>query len=129
MRRTLVFLASLVPVALSAQNPPARAVSSDSTQHRVAVAARRNGEIHLDGKLDELAWQAAQPATGFLQSYPKPNEKAPDQTDVRVLYDDAARAGQWYVARFGHAGLASGAYLCTIECNGLREARKMLLLK
>jgi len=54
------------------------------------MAARRSGEIHLDGRLDEPAWKAATPATNFIQSYPKPGEKAPDQTEVRVLYDDVA---------------------------------------
>ena len=87
MRRTLVLLSSLVPAALSAQNTPP---APDTSQHRIAVAARRTGEIDLDGRLDEPAWQTAQPAAGFIQSYPKAGEKAPDPTEVRVLYDDVA---------------------------------------
>src|SRR6266545_1182046 len=81
-----------IPSSLVAQTPPAPppAAAPDTSQRRVATAARRNGEISLDGKLDEAAWQAAQPISGFIQSYPKANEKAPDQTEVRVLYDDAA---------------------------------------
>src|SRR6266576_4395475 len=91
MRRTLVIVSALIPAALGAQNPaPPAAPVIDTTTHRVMTAARRTGEIHLDGRLDEPAWKAAAPAVGFIQSYPKPGEKASDQTEVRVLYDDAA---------------------------------------
>jgi hypothetical protein len=90
MRRAIFFIFCVVPSVLTAQNAPAHPTSSDTTRQRVAVASRRTGEIHLDGKLDEPAWQAAQPATDFMESYPKPRERAHDQTEVRVLYDDAA---------------------------------------
>jgi len=90
MRPTIVILTALLPAALSAQNTPPRPATPDTSQHRVAVAARRTGEIHLDGRLDEQAWQEAQPAGGFIQSYPKAGAKAPDPTEVRILYDDAA---------------------------------------
>src|SRR6478672_2413581 len=89
MRPTIVILAALVPAVLSAQNTPPR-TASDTTQHRVAIAARRTSEINLDGRLDEPAWQAAQPAGGFIQAYPTAGAKAPDPTEVRILYDDAA---------------------------------------
>lgn len=90
MRPTIVILTALLPAALSAQNTPPRPATPDTSQHRVAVAARRTGEINLDGRLDEPAWHAAQPAGGFVQSYPKPGQSATDPTEVRVLYDDAA---------------------------------------
>ena len=90
MRPTIVILATLLPAVLSAQNTPPRTASADTTLHRVATAARRAGEISLDGRLDEQAWQAAQPAGGFVQSYPTAGAKAPDPTEVRILYDDAA---------------------------------------
>jgi hypothetical protein len=88
MRRNLVFLLSLVPAAIGAQTP--RPAAPDTANRKVAVAARKSGDINLDGRLDEPAWQAAHPITGFVESYPKPNEAAPDPTEVRVLYDDAA---------------------------------------
>jgi hypothetical protein len=90
MRPTIVILTALLPAVLSAQNTPPRTPAPDTTRHRVATAARRVGEITLDGRLDEQAWRAAQPAGGFVQSYPKPNQAATDPTEVRVLYDDAA---------------------------------------
>ena len=53
-------------------------------------AARRTAPIDIDGRLDEAAWAAAEPSSGFVQSYPKPGQPAPDQTKVRVLYDNDA---------------------------------------
>ena len=92
MRRALVIVLAAIPGALKAQNPPAPSatVTVDTTSRPVAHAARRSGEIHLDGKLDEPAWQAAPVSGNFIKSYPKPGARAPDQTEVRVLYDDAA---------------------------------------
>jgi len=90
MRRTLLVLLGFAPVALSAQNAPAKPAAPDTSNRKVAIAARRTGEINLDGKLDEPAWQAAQPITNFIQSYPKPNEKPTEAMEARVLYDDAA---------------------------------------
>ena len=54
------------------------------------VAARRVGDIHIDGRLDEPAWQAATPATGFYQRFPREGEPPTYPTFVRVLYDDDA---------------------------------------
>jgi hypothetical protein len=51
---------------------------------------RRDGEIRLDGRLDEAAWQKASVMSDFTQSYPKPGAQPTDRTEVRVLYDDAA---------------------------------------
>ena len=88
MPRLSLFLVLLAPALLKAQTPaPARA---DSAARKVAQAVRRTGDIRLDGKLDEPDWQRAPAATDFTQSYPTPGARAPDQTDVRVLYDDAA---------------------------------------
>jgi Domain of unknown function (DUF5916)/Carbohydrate family 9 binding domain-like len=92
MRRALVFLLAVTPAAAVAQNPPARAVAlgPDTSARRVVTAARRVGEIILDGKLDEAAWQAAKPSSQFMQSYPNPNAAPTDSTIIRILYDDAA---------------------------------------
>ncbi|HEY8166285.1 MAG TPA: DUF5916 domain-containing protein [Gemmatimonadaceae bacterium] len=89
MKRAIVFSLFFAPALVFAQNPP-RPATQQAAPLRVATGARRTGPISLDGKLDEPAWQAAKPAADFVQSYPKPGEKAPDGTEVRVLYDDAA---------------------------------------
>src|SRR5215217_7274744 len=53
-------------------------------------AARVQGEMRIDGQLDEAAWQQAQPATDFTQSYPHAGAAPTERTEVRVLYDDEA---------------------------------------
>lgn len=90
MLRALVFL-SIAPSLAQAQAPvPSVAIKPDSTARRLVTAARRTGDIVLDGRLDEAAWAAATPSSAFMQSYPKPNTAPTDSTTVKVLYDDAA---------------------------------------
>ena len=74
---------------------PARAQHADSLKRsdappRVMRATRRTTPIVIDGKLDDAAWATAEPTSGFVQSYPNPGVAAPDQTQVRILYDDDA---------------------------------------
>src|SRR5687767_10271407 len=94
MRLSLVSFAfvslSALPSSVTAQTPPAPAAAPDTSQRRVATAVRRNGEMTRDGKLDETARRAAKLTGDVVQSFPKANERATDQTEVRVLYDDAA---------------------------------------
>src|SRR5258705_6977553 len=88
MSKLPLILVLLAPALVTAQNPAPR--RADSAARRVAQAVRRTGDIHLDGKLDEPDWQRAPAVTDFTQSWPTPGARAPDQTEVRVLYDDAA---------------------------------------
>lgn len=53
-------------------------------------AARLSGSIHLDGRLDEPAWNAATPVTRFTQRDPHEGEPASENTEVRALIDDDA---------------------------------------
>ncbi|HKK07822.1 MAG TPA: DUF5916 domain-containing protein, partial [Gemmatimonadota bacterium] len=70
-----------------------------------AIAARRSGPVHVDGRLDEDAWEAAAPATGFTQQEPHEGESATQATRVRFLYDaDALYVG----ARMTDAKAPSG---------------------
>jgi len=55
-----------------------------------ATAARRVGEVVLDGRLDDAAWRAAVPITDFTQTDPDEGKPASQRTEVRFLYDDAA---------------------------------------
>lgn len=55
---------------------------------RVLDAVRINEPIHLDGKLDEPAWQRAKPATDFTQREPTAGAPATEQSEARVLYDE-----------------------------------------
>ena len=50
-------------------------------------AVRLDGELRIDGRLDEPAWAAAIPATGLRQREPWDGEPATEETEVRILYD------------------------------------------
>ncbi len=94
-----VVVSAFVALAPAIAGGQAAAASKDSVPHaqavdtslrRLAHAARRDGEIHLDGRLDEAAWQKAPVISDFTQSYPKPGAKPVEPTEARVLYDDDA---------------------------------------
>ena len=53
-------------------------------------AVRLTGEITLDGKLDEPAWQTAPAASTFQQTQPAEGPPGTQRTEVRFLYDDDA---------------------------------------
>ena len=54
------------------------------------VAALRIEEvITIDGRLDEPAWELAEPAADFYQQAPEEGAPTTEPTDVRFLYDDA----------------------------------------
>lgn len=57
-------------------------------------AAPRAGDIHVDGRLDEPAWQSAVPITSFIQREPREGVPADARTEVRVVFDaDAIYVG------------------------------------
>ncbi len=49
--------------------------------------------------------------------------------EVAALYDDAAKAGQYYTVVFNGSRLSSGVYFYIMESNNQRIVKKMLLLK
>ncbi|MBM3500559.1 MAG: carbohydrate binding family 9 domain-containing protein, partial [Armatimonadetes bacterium] len=75
------------PAALRAQ--PA-AESPRRSPPPVAAAARAQGPISVDGRLDETAWQRAAPITDFRQFQPEEGEPASLPMEVRILFDDGA---------------------------------------
>src|SRR5215212_4089131 len=90
MRSALILSLILVPSLTMAQNAPRSTIADSSSTRRTAQAVRRSGPVTIDGKLDDAAWSAAQPTSGFTQSYPAPGAAPVDPTEVRVLYDDQA---------------------------------------
>ena len=56
----------------------------------VATSARREGNVAIDGRLDEGAWSRATPITEFRQYQPAEGAPASVATEVRILYDDEA---------------------------------------
>jgi hypothetical protein len=57
---------------------------------RKLPAVRATGVITLDGVLDEATWAAAPLATNFVQNDPREGQPATFDTEVKLLYDDAA---------------------------------------
>ncbi|MFH1765779.1 MAG: DUF5916 domain-containing protein [Gemmatimonadota bacterium] len=53
-------------------------------------AGRLEGEISIDGRLDEEAWAGAPVATGFIQGTPVEGIAAEEETEVRVLIGENA---------------------------------------
>ncbi|MFN8572934.1 MAG: DUF5916 domain-containing protein [Gemmatimonadaceae bacterium] len=69
-----------------AQNPTASPAAERPLP--VSNAVRATGSIHVDGKLDEGAWQSAPVTSAFTQVDPDEGRPASQKTEVRVLYDD-----------------------------------------
>jgi len=63
---------------------------SHATPVPVTSAARREGAIAIDGRLDEGCWGAVTPSSDLRQYQPDEGEPASFPIDVRVLYDDQA---------------------------------------
>ena len=84
--------AALLATTLPAQTPatPPPAAVRPHEQAPAAVAARRNGPVSIDGRLDEAAWQAATPVTDFRQYDPNEGQPASEKTEARILIDDDA---------------------------------------
>jgi len=68
---------------------PDRAAPSRSSG-RAATAVPRGGPITVDGRLDDQAWAAAEPISGFVQKDPDEGAPAREPTEVLVLYDERA---------------------------------------
>src|SRR5438067_6488678 len=82
-------------LVLSLLSLSSRAFSQATTRSQndprpVAEAALRQGEITIDGRIDEQAWAAAKPITELVQSQPDEGKPPSQKTDIRFLYDAAA---------------------------------------
>jgi len=92
---SLVLLLLAPPLAAQARGPAAQVLSSHgASAHALPSptvhAAARSGPITLDGRLDEAAWAAAEPATSFRQNDPHEGEPASQRTEIRIIYDEEA---------------------------------------
>jgi hypothetical protein len=63
---------------------------SQSDPRPSAHAAKRTGDISIDGKIDEAAWAAATPIGELTQAVPNEGKAPSEKTEIRILYDDAA---------------------------------------
>lgn len=86
-------LLAVAPASRVHAQSRATAVSTGARAHDQApsvAAARRNGAVQIDGRLDEAAWQAATPFSEFFQIDPSEGQPGSERTEARVLLDDAA---------------------------------------
>ncbi len=71
--------------------PYANAQDLPNGQRKRAQAVRIQGRsLHLDGRLDESAWQSAHWIDDFLQKDPKEGAPCGERTEVGILYDSDA---------------------------------------
>src|SRR3984893_3326917 len=91
-RRPITFTAILFSALLS-RAIPAHAQQTTRSQNDprpTARAALRQGEVAIDGRLNETAWAAATPITELTQSSPDEGKPASQRTEIRILYDVSA---------------------------------------
>jgi hypothetical protein len=88
-----LFLVLAIAEASSAQRP-GEATITTRDGHSIPVpsarATRKNGQLTLDGRLDDAAWQAATPVTDFTQVDPNEGQPATQRTEMRFLFDEGA---------------------------------------
>ncbi len=67
-----------------------QAARSQTDPRPVAHAAKRTGNVVIDGKLDDAAWTAATPIGELVQSVPSEGKAPTEKTEIRILYDETA---------------------------------------
>lgn len=84
----LVAVLFATPGLLAGQSVSPTAAEGSAGEARRVVAVRLEGvpPPALDGRLDDPAWLAAQPAAGFLLREPAEGVPAPEGTEVRFVY-------------------------------------------
>jgi len=83
------FLGAIASAPGAAAGQSATPIDYSTARFSRSVHAVRIDElIAIDGRLDEPAWQRAEPATDFTQWEPHPEMPASERTEVRFLYDD-----------------------------------------
>ena len=93
LRASLLVTATMLLCALAPEWGSAQASQPAADAHAsapVISAARVQGSISVDGRLDEIGWSHAPPFTEFTQTDPVEGAPATERTEVRILYDDAA---------------------------------------
>ncbi len=86
-------LAALLAAPIPASSPAtaAPAVTYNGREHQLRVAPPRlDGDVVIDGKLDEPQWQQAARLTGFSQFAPSDGVPAADSTEIFVWYSPTA---------------------------------------
>jgi hypothetical protein len=96
-----------VTVSAAAQSPQL-ASSPSASERRVAAATATRTPPTIDGRLDDEAWKAAAPLTGFVQRELHEGDPVTEDTEVRLLTDGVALyVGAWLRDR-DTSGIVSG---------------------
>jgi len=95
---TLLFLTLLPYSFLGQDSLDTEAGASYKKANRTYTAVRKVNEIILDGELNDIAWNDAEIATGFISLEPVPGLPAIQPTEVKIIYDDEAI----YIGAFMH---------------------------
>jgi Domain of unknown function (DUF5916) len=112
-RQSVAFLWFALFSALFTLATPSRSAAQQTTRSQndprpVAQATLRQGEITIDGRLDEAAWAAATPITELVQSVPDEGRPPTQKTEIRILYDaNAIYIGARMFDSMGAAGVRS----------------------
>jgi Domain of unknown function (DUF5916)/Carbohydrate family 9 binding domain-like len=80
--RLLLLLAICTPIC--AQNPN----FNDPDKRKYYTQRIPNGEISLDGRLEEIAWAKVLPGGDFTEYQPDEGTTPDQKTEFRILYDD-----------------------------------------
>ncbi|MGQ0639672.1 MAG: DUF5916 domain-containing protein [Gemmatimonadaceae bacterium] len=81
------------PWSVPAQSPQSangRRVSGHTVPVPSARAARRVGNVVIDGVVNDAAWAAATPITEFTQTDPDEGRPGTERTEFRILFDEDA---------------------------------------
>jgi len=84
------FLCALFTFASPAPSAAQQTTRSQTDPRPVAQATLRQGEIVIDGRLDDAAWAAANPITELVQAVPDEAKPPSQKTEIRILYDASA---------------------------------------
>jgi hypothetical protein len=91
--RRSITVAAIFLWVLAVRAVPAAAQATTRSQNDprpTARAALRQGEVSIDGRLDEAAWAGATPITELTQSSPDEGKPPSERTEIRILYDVSA---------------------------------------
>jgi hypothetical protein len=78
---------ALLSFAFATSSAAQQTTRSQNDPRPVAQATLRQGEVSIDGRLDDAAWAAAKPITELIQAVPDEAKPASQKTEIRILYD------------------------------------------
>ena len=89
--REVLIACVVVAVATTAAGQTTGVIDYDTARlERRLPATRASGPIALDARLDEPSWAGAPVAKNFIQNDPREGNPATFDTEVRMVYDEAA---------------------------------------